>query len=267
MTGRGVDPRALPPLVRDGGHGFDELGASDRWVRAAARLLGPVHDRWFRVRSVGGERVPARGPAILAANHSGGLPWDAAMIWRDLLARPGAPRLVRPIADHFVPRLPFVGTVLARGGVVGGSAGNARALLERGEVVLIFPEGVPGIGKPFAERYRLRPFRVGHVELAIRHRVPVVPTAVVGAEEQMIEVLRIRLGRAAAAPYLPVLLPPLSLPVRYHLLYGEPLDFSAEHAPEAADDPEVLERGAERVRAAVGALLERGLSERRGWFR
>lgn len=267
MVGDGTPLPELPALVRDGGHGFDELGASDRWVRAAARWLGPLHDRWFRVSAAGREHVPARGPAILAANHSGGLPWDGAMIWRDLLASPTAPRLVRPIADHFVPSLPFVGTVLARGGVVGGSGGNARALLERGEVLLIFPEGVPGIGKPFRERYRLRPFRVGHVELAIRHRAPIVPTAVIGAEEQMFELFRVRLGRAAAAPYLPVLVPPWPLPVRYHLLYGEPLDLAASHPPEDADDPDVLEAGAERVRAAVAGLIERGLRERRGWFR
>ena len=87
--------------------------------------------------------------------------------------------------NHFVPALPFIGTIFARGGMVGGSRGNVRALLEAGELLMIFPEGTPGIIKPFHKRYQLQKFRVGHAELAIRHQVPVIPVGIVGAEEQL----------------------------------------------------------------------------------
>lgn len=169
---------------QDAGHGYDPFGLHPGWIAAFTALWRPLYEGWFRVSSHGAGHVPAQGPAILAANHSGVWPIDGVMIYLDVLRHGDPPRVARPVADHFVPALPFVSTVFSRCGVVGGSRGNVHALLERGELLLIFPEGVPGISKPFRERYRLRPFRIGHAELAIRHRVPVVPVAVIGAEEQ-----------------------------------------------------------------------------------
>ena len=110
----------------------------------------------------------------MAANHSGNVPLDGMMLWNDVLRHTRPPRVVRGIADHFVPALPFIGTIFARGGMVGGSRGNVRALLEAGELLMIFPEGTPGIIKPFHKRYQSKKFRVGHAELAIRHQVPVI---------------------------------------------------------------------------------------------
>ena len=261
--------RALRVPVRDAGHGYDAFGMTARGVARAAALFEPLYRHYFRVESRGVEHVPAHGAAIVVANHSGTLPFDGVMLWEDVLLQRG--RVLRTVADAFVPGLPFLGTFYARGGVVGGARGNVRALLEAGELPLIFPEGVPGIGKPFRERYRLQGWRVGHAELALRHRVPVVPAAVVGAEEQMPQVLRLEwLGRLLGTPYVPVPLTPVPLPVRYHLRYGAPLLLHEElgaPGPEAADLPELVERAAARVRAAVEALLRDALAERRGVFR
>lgn len=251
--------------VRDAGHGYDAFGMTARGVAIAAALLEPLYRHYFRVDSRGARHVPARGPAIVVANHSGTLPFDAAMLWEDVLLQRG--RVLRTVADDFVPGLPFVSVAYARGGVVGGARGNVRALLEAGELALIFPEGVPGIGKPFSQRYCLQPWRVGHVELAIRHRVPVVPVAIVGAEEQMPQLARFeRLGRLVGAPYLPLPLTPFPLPVRYHLRYGAPLRLHAGLAPEAADVPERVHAAAARVQTAVQALLREALAERQGVF-
>src|SRR5690606_28426001 len=133
-----------------------------------------------------------------------------------------------------------------------------------GELLLIFPEGVPGIGKPFHERYQLQEWRVGHAELAIRHRAPVVPVAIVGPEEQMPRIARLRrLGRLFGAPYVPLTLTPFPLPVRYHILYGAPIALHERYAPADADDPESLRAAANEVRDAVAALLAEGLRARR----
>ena len=112
-------------------------------------------NRIFRVISKGAENIPEFGSAILAANHSGNIPIDAMMLWNDVLRQTEPPRVARGIADHFVPALPFIGTLFARAGMVGGSAGNVRSLLDKGELLMIFPEGVPGIIKPWEERYQL----------------------------------------------------------------------------------------------------------------
>lgn len=251
----------------DAGHGYDTFGLHPDFCALGAGMNQLIYEKYFRVKSYNAERIPATGPAILAANHSGNIPIDGAMIWMDVLRHSDPPRVVRAVADHFVPALPWIGTLFARCGVVGGSRGNARALLESGELLLIFPEGTVGILKPWSERYKLQPFRVGHAELAIRHQAPVVPVGVVGAEEQMPQLIASRrLGALFGAPALPIPAVPVPLPVRYHILYGEPLRFDQEYRPEQADDPAIVHEAGQRVQAAVAALLEAGLAARQGVF-
>ena len=130
---------------------------------------------------------------------------------------------------------------------------------------MIFPEGTPGIIKPFKERYRLQKFRVGHAELAIRHQVPVIPVGIVGAEEQLPSFFSSKmLGRYLGLSAVPIPVFPLPLPVRYHIYYGEPIHFA--HRSEDADDPEIVADAAKRVQHAVDALLQQGLKNRKGIF-
>ncbi|MEZ4238425.1 MAG: lysophospholipid acyltransferase family protein [Myxococcota bacterium] len=264
------------PLVRDraerlkftdAGHGFDRFGMHPDFVAMGDTVGKFLYERYFRVQSHGAENIPRTGPAILAANHSGTLPMDGAMLWVDVLRHTDPPRAARPVADYFVSTLPVVSTLFARCGVVGGSRGNARALLEAGELLMIFPEGVPGIGKPFSERYKLQEWRQGHCELAIRHGAPVVPVGIVGAEEQMPQLARIPVPGSSALPYLPIPATPLPLPVRYHIHYGEPVRLDRDYSPSDADDPEVVLRAAATVKERVQKLLDDGRRARRGVFR
>lgn len=252
--------------INDAGHGYDPFGLHPDFVALGLALTRPLYRHYFRVQTSGHENLPREGAAIVAANHSGTLPIDGAMLWRDLVMSLG--RVPRPVADYFVPTVPFAGTLFARSGMVGGSRGNVRALLEAGELLMIFPEGVPGIAKHFRERYRLQEWRVGHAEMAIRYRAAVIPAAIIGAEEQMPLIGRLtRPGRWLGFPYLPVTLTPIPLPVRYHIHYGEPMLLHRNHRPEDADDPQVVHEAAGRVRDAVQALIEKGLAERKGIFR
>jgi 1-acyl-sn-glycerol-3-phosphate acyltransferase len=252
--------------IEDEGHGYDVFGANATWVARAERLLSPLYDSWFRVRSSGAHHIPTRGPAILVANHGGTLPFDATMLWADVLRHTRPRRVLRPIADHFVQGLPFVGEFGARTGSIGGTLANVRRALSHGELLLIFPEGVPGIAKKPGHRYELLEFRVGHAELAIRHRAPIIPAAVVGAEEQMPVMGRLPV-HWFGIPHLPLPFSLIPLPVRYHIRYGEPILLHEEYRPEEADYPEVLDRATERVKIAVQALIRDELRERRGLFR
>lgn len=250
--------------LADAGHGYDVFGAHRAGAAFADIATGPLYEHYFRVESRGHEHIPSQGPVIVAANHSGTLPFDAMMIYADLLRRTDPPRLPRAIADTFVAALPWISVLFARGGAVAGARRNVEHLLQRGELVLIFPEGVPGISKPFRERYKLQRWRGGHAELAIRYGATVVPAALVGAEEQMPQIGRLPIS-VFGAPFLPIPATPVPLPVRYHLRYGAPIRF--EDPPETSDDPEVIQRAADRVRDAVQDLLRQGLAERRGIFR
>ncbi|MCA9675077.1 MAG: acyltransferase family protein [Kofleriaceae bacterium] len=256
---------ATPATFHDEGHGFDLFGLSPAAVARAVALGAPAYERYFRVASEGSAQVPRAGAAILVANHSGTLPVDGAMLWQDVVRHTG--RVPRMIADRFIPRLPFVSTWFARVGVVSGTRGNVRRLLEQGELLAIFPEGVTGVGKSWRDRYRLQAWRVGHAELAIRHRAPVIPVAIVGAEESWPVALRIDGVRLFGAPYLPIPATPLPLPVRYHLRYGAPIALHDAFAPDDADDPAALAAAAAQVRAAVEALIAETRTARRGLWR
>jgi 1-acyl-sn-glycerol-3-phosphate acyltransferase len=267
LLGRELGARLASLRFQDAGHGFDRMGLSPAWVRGAVALTRPAYERYFRVTGHGRENVPSEGPVVLAANHSGMLPIDGAMIYLDLVRNLDPPRVPRAIADLFVPRLPFVYLGFNRTGVVTGDRATTRHLLEDGEMVLVFPEGTPGIGKPFAQRYQLQPFRVGHAELALSHRAPVVPVAVIGAEEQWPQLARIEAFHPFGAPYLPIPATPIPLPVRYHIWYGEPIHLHDRWSPEQADDPDVQEEAARLVQDAVQTLIDYGLSQREGIFR
>lgn len=264
---KGEQARLERLAYQDAGHGWDRLGLRPQAVAASLAATRFLYDAWFRVESRGAEHVPREGPAILAANHSGMLPLDGMMLWTDVLRHTDPPRVPRIVADAFVPRLPFVYTLFSRNGVIGGARATAERLLHDGELLGVFPEGVPGIAKPFSERYRLRPFRVGHAELAIRHRAPIVPVAIVGAEEQWPELARVESFHLFGAPYLPIPATPFPLPVRYHLRYGAAIDPRERFAPAQADDPAITRALAAEVRATVQALVDEGLRERKGIFR
>jgi len=176
------------------------------------------------------------------------------------------PRMLRCVADRFVPGLPFAGVALSRCGAVSGTAGNARRLLEMGELCLIFPEGLAAIGKPLRERYRLRPFRPGFAELAVRQQVPIVPVGIVGSEEQWPQVGRIRSLHPFGLPYMPIVATPLPLPVHYRIYYGPALDLAAQ-VPGGEPTSEAFTAASRLARDAVEQLVARGLRERRGLFR
>lgn len=265
LGGPEVRDRAERLHYADAGHGYDRFGMHPDYVAFGDSLVSPLYERYFRVKSHGAENIPKTGPAVIAGNHSGTIPLDGAMLALDIYRHTDPPRLPRTVADYFVSTLPVLSTLFARCGVVSGSRGNARALLEGGELLCIFPEGVPGIGKPFSERYKLQEWRQGHCELAIRYRAPVVPVAIIGAEEQMPQLARIPVP--GPIPYIPIPATLVPLPVRYHIWYGEPIPVDRDYTVEDADDPEKVREAAARVKAAVQALIHKGLQAREGIFR
>jgi 1-acyl-sn-glycerol-3-phosphate acyltransferase len=246
---------------QDEGHGYDAFGMHKDFVGVGLAITNALYKRYFRVQSYGSENIPETGACIVACNHSGTVPVDGMMLWTDVVRKTG--RIPRAIADHFVPTLPIVGTFFSRGGMVGGSRGNARALLTKGEMLMIFPEGTPGIGKHFRDRYKLQTWRVGHAELAMRYGGSVVPTAVIGAEEQMPQIARIPI-KMGAVPYIPIPGTPIPLPVKYHIHYGEPVPLGELYSVDDADDPELVKEAAARVETSVRSLIKEGLRMRKG---
>jgi 1-acyl-sn-glycerol-3-phosphate acyltransferase len=255
-------------LLDDCGHGTDVFGTTPAAFGAAWALAYWLHRSYFRVVSAGHDHIPRRGAAVIAGNHSGVLPFDAMMLAADVFRYTEPPRLVRYMVDYFVYRVPWLGTFFRGLGQIPGTRRNFDGLVEQGHLVGVFPEGAAALGKPARERYRLYPFSHGHVELAARHRIPVIPFGLVGAEEQQTMLLDIRpLARILRLPYVPVTttfpwLGPVGLlprPVRYYLHFGTPLDID----PDAERSVEVRSREVDRVRDAVAEQVELGLQVRR----
>lgn len=232
-----------------------------------------LYRRYFRVQTRGIENVPARGRALLVANHSGALPWDAAMLKAAIAFDHPARRDVRPLLEDFVFHLPFLGVFVNRLGFVRACQENGERLLADNELVAVFPEGMKGLGKLYRHRYELQRFgRGGFVKLALRTGTPIVPVAIVGAEETHPTLAKLSLP-LPALPYLPVtptfpLMGPLGLlplPARWRVVFGEPIDLG-RHGPAAADDRVLVNRIAEQVRATIQGMVDRALEERKSVF-
>lgn len=254
---------------------IDKFGFDAEFYERMFPLAQWFHDHYFRVESTGVEHIPEQGRALVVANHSGTLPYDGAMVVT--AARLGHPsgRRLRPLVEDFVYHMPYLGRFMALAGAVRACQQNARALLQDDKVVLVFPEGVKGIGKLFRHRYRLQRFgRGGSIRLAMATGAPIIPCAIVGAEESMPLIGRVTwLARPLGLPYIPVtptlpFLGPVGLiplPTKWYIDFGEPIDLSA-YGPEAARDRVLVNRINEMVRKSVQDLIDRRLQRRESIF-
>jgi 1-acyl-sn-glycerol-3-phosphate acyltransferase len=261
--------------INDLGFGYDPFGLEIESAMLAFAMARFIHKNWFRVESHGVENVPLEGPTLITPNHSGVLPFDGAMVAVDLAMTLDIPRVTRAVVDNFAGFLPFVNTLFYRWGQIIGARRNFEELLRQGELVLVFPEGHKGTGKSYKERYKLTRFNVGFMELSLLHKTPIVPVAVIGAEEQYPYMLDLKpLARALDFPYMPItpvmlLLGPLGvlpLPTKYTIYYGEPFHFYRDYPPETVKDPETIYRLVDTVKTSVQELIDRGLRERKGVF-
>ena len=252
-----------------GEYAEDEWGFDEQFAEAVTPLFEFLYDVWWRVKSSGLENVPADGRVMLVANHAGSLfPFDASMMATAIRTQHPMPRWPRFMVLNWAFALPFLSSFMRRVGGVPANPDNATRLLEQDHLVMVFPEGVKGTGKPFSERYRLRRFgRGGFVEVALRTRSPVVPVAVVGSEEIYPKLGESdALARLVGAPFAPVTptfpwLGPLGLvplPSRWRIEFCEPIDLS-EHPPEAAEDRQLVFDLSEQVRELIQQKLYENL--------
>ncbi len=255
-----------------GDYQVDEFGYDADFTEHV--LLPPLrllYERWFRVTALTVENVPSTGGALLVANHSGTIAVDALMTALAVADHHPAHRMLRMLGADLLFDTPVLGPLARRGGNTLACQEDAERLLNSGEVVSVFPEGFKGVGKPFSQRYRLQRFgRGGFVSAAVRAGVPIVPCAIVGAEEIYPMIGNIKpLARALGWPYFPVtptfpLLGPLGaipLPSKWLIEFGEPIPTDDLPAG-AAEDPMVVFNLADRVRETIQQSLYRLLLRR-----
>ncbi|SEG29183.1 1-acyl-sn-glycerol-3-phosphate acyltransferase [Thermomonospora echinospora] len=254
-----------------GDYEVDEFGYDPE---LAAGVLLPLaralYEHWFRVELRGLENVPADGCALIVANHSGTLPIDGLML--QVAVHDHVGRDLRLLGADLVYQVPVLGHLSRKAGHTLAHPADAARLLGKGELVGVFPEGFKGVGKPFRERYRLQRFgRGGFVETALRAGAPIVPCAIVGAEEIYPKIADLRaLARLLGLPYFPItptfpllgVLGLVPLPSKWLIRFGEPMPMDG-YGPEDADDPMTVFNLTDHVRETIqqtlyDTLLERG---------
>jgi 1-acyl-sn-glycerol-3-phosphate acyltransferase len=256
-----------------GDYEVDEFGFDPQITEVLVAAIEPLAEKWFRLEVRGVENIPTEGGALLVANHSGTVPIDGLITGYAVKKYSG--RNLRPLGADLVFSLPFVGQIARKVGATLACTEDAERLLTTGELAGVWPEGFKGIGKPFAERYKLQRFgRGGFVSSAMRAQVPIVPVSIVGAEEIYPLVGNVpSLARLLGLPYLPItpffpLLGPLGmvpLPSKWIIEFGEPIRTDA-YEPESADDPMLLFNVTDQVRETIQQTLYSLLVDRGNAF-
>jgi len=265
-------PEPTPEVRRSD---VDRWGRSERFRTLTRRVFDPIYKHWFRVEWEGFEHLPQRGGALLVANHAGAIPPDAPSIMHGIEKDLG--RAVYGLAENLFRTLPVVGTLWSRSGGVAAHPDNAYRLLhDEEQLVLVFPEGTKGTGKHFRDRYQLRRFgRGGFVEIAMRAGVPVIPIAVMGAEEAMPILFKsTRAAKVLNIPYFPVTANALALgplgfayfPAKFRIRVLPPVYFDVAPDQERYSRSRVMEES-ERIRRIVQDALYDMLRKRQSvWF-
>ncbi|HWO90605.1 MAG TPA: lysophospholipid acyltransferase family protein [Methylomirabilota bacterium] len=287
MTGRDViDMNRLMEIVqflyqqrelarRGADYAVDDFGFDAEWTESFLVLFKALYRDYWRVETTGIENVPATGRALLVSNHAGVLPWDGTMIKTAIFAEHPHPRHVRALVASLFMGMPVLSWFLRRTGQTVGHPDDTRRLLERDELVLVFPEGVKGTGKPFKDRYRLRRFgRGGFVSTAIRAGAPIIPVSVVGSEEIYPMVADATpVARLFGLPYFPITpmwpwLGPLGvipLPSKWRIQFHAPVH-TENHPPESATDQHMVMTISDEVRNTIQKGIYDNLKLRRGVF-
>ena len=269
---KGLAAEAMSAWIRSGANRRgDEFGMDPRLMEFMRPIFEFLYYVYFRVDARGVKNVPEKGPAIVVANHSGALPYDGVMLHLAVYHEGQRRRLVRFLVEDFVFATPLLGEFIGRLGGVRACHENATRLLEKGELISVFPEGTKGVGKTFDERYKLQRFgRGGFVRLAMRTGVPIVPAAVIGAEEiHPIIWKSYALAKPFGLPFIPFTptfpwLGPLGLvplPTKWRIVFAEPVPFDGFDPADAEDEKLVL-READKIKARVQRLIDAELKKR-----
>ena len=267
---REIDERLRRIPTHVNAYGYDAFGFNRDSAKRALRMTSLLYRYWFRAETHGIERVPT-GRVLLIANHAGQIALDAAMIGVAMVLEAEPPRIIRGMAEYWLPTVPWLNVSMVRTGSVVGTRKNCVDLLHAEECVIAFPEGVRGINKLIWERYQLKDFGHGFMRLALETGTPIVPVAVVGSEEQAPSIANLRgLGRMLGLPAFPVTLTwpwlgPLGLlpfPVKYHIHFGEPMRFDGN----PNDEDDVIADKVERVKERIAEMIAQGLEARRSLF-
>ncbi len=244
--------------------GEDAWGLHLKNARKNMEIVYPIYKNYFKVRLFGKENVKDR-PYVVISNHTGQIAIDGMLIATAFATEIKPPRILRAMVERFFTKLPFLNTWAAEGGAVLGDRQNCLNLLKRGESVLVFPEGVKGVAKSTSDYYQLQNFTRGFFRIALQTKTPILPIAVIGAEETFPWVYQAKsLAKMLKLPALPLSLNyfPLPSPIDIHI--GQEFSLPEEVSEDATD--EVIDQYINQIKNQISQMTQKGLKKRRPFF-
>lgn len=259
----------LHQIEQDKRYLHDPFGLSPQRFAQVFRILCPLYDEYFRVRTFGQENIP-NSDLMLVSNHSGQLPFDGIMLTMSYFLHAPSPVIPRGMAERFLMRLPFLGKLTAETGGILGDRKNCQYVLNQKETVMVFPEGTRGINKSTKDFYQLKSFSIGFIRLCLQFKTPIVPVAIVGAEELYPLVVQAPwIAKILNIPSMPItplfpftgILGLIPLPAPIDIYYGAPITLSNSYKADDADH--VLKPEVERIQAIIQKMVKEGLKHKR----
>lgn len=249
--------QAVEKALKASGHTREELA-----YKVLPSFILEIITKYLRVHIEGMEHVPTSGPCIIIANHSGYMGFDALMIGHHVFQ--ATKRVPRIIAHKMWFFNPDISVHAAKFGLVPATVDNGYKILQKGQPLLLFPEGEEGNFKPSRYRYRLRRFRRGFIRLALRTGAPIIPCTVIGAEETHLTISQIRWAKHLLGIIIPVPLNVIPLPAKWSIHFGEPIVLGKD--PEKAEDIEYVTKLARHYRTVVQHQLSERVRKRKTIF-
>jgi 1-acyl-sn-glycerol-3-phosphate acyltransferase len=249
----------------------DDWGYDPEVVDAVKPFFQFLYQRYWRVQVSGIENIPDEGRAFLVSNHSGQLPFDGSMVSLAVFNEHPAQRIVRTLYDSWFSSMPVISRLFVKLGQTSANEENGIRLLEQEQLVAVYPEGYKGIGKLYKDRYRLARFgQGGFVRMALQTGAPMIPVAVVGAEETYISLAKSDfIARLIGIPYFPIsptfpwlgLLGFVPIPTKWYIDIGEPV-VTDVYPSESADNLMLVSQLTDQMRNRVQEMVYARLSQR-----
>jgi 1-acyl-sn-glycerol-3-phosphate acyltransferase len=242
----------------------DPWGFNLELCEKALRTLLPLYRSYFKVRVFGQENVKEK-PYIIVSNHTGQIPLDGMLLTIAFIMDVQPPRVLRAMIERFMAQLPFLGDLTAQTGSILGDRANCEYLIDNGESILVFPEGVRGISKNTPDYYKLRSFSQGFYRIALQKKTPILPICVIGAEEMFPLVFHAKkLASMLKLPSLPISANLLPLPSPIDIYIGPEIAIPEHMNPESADKD--IKENVFHIENTIKKMIVHGLAHRRPFF-
>lgn len=245
-------------------HYKDPWGFNLEICESALRKLMPLYRSYFKVRVFGQENVKDI-PYLVVGNHTGQIPLDGMLVTIAFAMDIQPPRILRAMVERFLAQMPFLGDLTAQTGSILGDRANCEYLIDHGESILVFPEGVRGISKNTPDYYKLRSFSQGFYRIALQKKTPVLPICVIGAEEMFPLVFHAKkLASMLKIPSMPISANLFPLPSPIDIYIGEAIEIPENMSIESSDKD--IKESVYHIENTIKRMIVHGLKNRRPFF-